>query len=385
MINKLDVVLLGVMSLQEDIVEFLKERGVVSYGFATTETLEGGPPSTDLTYLLPSAKSAITFTFPLDRDAIKLFISKKSYREHVIDNIEVNKKAVKTSIELAEFLRERGYEADIPPAPGKYIGWSQDKESKAEEIPEDAQYRQEVKNWRLILPPVLSQRYIAVRSGVACYGWSGNLGIKGYGANIILGTTVTSAPLEPTPPLGPEDNFCDDCKLCVSACASRMMERDDATTVTLGGVKFSYAARKSILRCQMTCGGFSGLDPSGKWSTWSPGRFDVPKEKVEPVEMARLLGKAFVSSKLRPPITNPDHDVPIRLTCAFCQLICFGNRKETAENFRMIVNSGVVIQKEDGELVVLPPDEGKALFETFDQKHRRHYENRKRKAEKTAT
>jgi hypothetical protein len=37
------------MSLNKLIEEFLYERGALKVGFSTTETLAGGPPSTDLT------------------------------------------------------------------------------------------------------------------------------------------------------------------------------------------------------------------------------------------------------------------------------------------------------------------------------------------------
>jgi len=37
------------MSLEQEIEQFLKERGVLKVGFANLETLSGGPPSADLT------------------------------------------------------------------------------------------------------------------------------------------------------------------------------------------------------------------------------------------------------------------------------------------------------------------------------------------------
>ena len=42
----------------EIIMKYLKVEGVVHAGIATPETLEGGPPSTDLSYVMPSAKSS---------------------------------------------------------------------------------------------------------------------------------------------------------------------------------------------------------------------------------------------------------------------------------------------------------------------------------------
>jgi hypothetical protein len=50
----------------EHMTELLMTQGVPLVGVSTTGTLAGGPPSTDLEYVLPGAKSAITFAVPLD-------------------------------------------------------------------------------------------------------------------------------------------------------------------------------------------------------------------------------------------------------------------------------------------------------------------------------
>ena len=46
--------------------DYLTCEGACAVGVATTETLAGGPPSTDLEYVLPGAKSAVSFAVPLD-------------------------------------------------------------------------------------------------------------------------------------------------------------------------------------------------------------------------------------------------------------------------------------------------------------------------------
>jgi hypothetical protein len=58
----------------EHMTELLMTQGVPLVGVSTRETLEGGPPSTDLEYVLPGAKSAITFAVPLDQEKIELDI-----------------------------------------------------------------------------------------------------------------------------------------------------------------------------------------------------------------------------------------------------------------------------------------------------------------------
>jgi epoxyqueuosine reductase len=51
---------------------FVKEMalrlGATIVGINATTTLEGGPPSTDLSYVLQNARSAVTFAVPLDQN-----------------------------------------------------------------------------------------------------------------------------------------------------------------------------------------------------------------------------------------------------------------------------------------------------------------------------
>ncbi len=68
------------MDKAQQLSELMKEMALgseaVAAGIATTESLAGGPPSTDLTYVLPEARSAVVFsvrtkaptTQPLPRD-----------------------------------------------------------------------------------------------------------------------------------------------------------------------------------------------------------------------------------------------------------------------------------------------------------------------------
>jgi epoxyqueuosine reductase QueG len=54
----------------EVIMEYLNIEGSVHAGFAKPETLEGDLSSTDLSYVMPSAKAAIVFALPLKLDAM---------------------------------------------------------------------------------------------------------------------------------------------------------------------------------------------------------------------------------------------------------------------------------------------------------------------------
>ena len=347
------------MSMEVDVERFLLDRGAIGVGFATPHSLEGGPPSADLTYVLPEARSAVSFALPLDREKIRAFLGKQSMVAHESDNFKTNLEVTRLSYELAEWFKEKGYE------------------SKG--LLSNLAYRTEVEGWRLSMPPDLSHRYIAVRSGVGSFGWPGNVGIKGFGTAIILGTTVTSAELAPTEPLSDEESFCTNCKLCVASCASGTFDRDREDSITLGGHTFKYASRNSYLLCDLVCGGFTGLHPDGRWSTWSPGRYRIPDNEGE---LAGLLVKAIGNYiKWRPlgdgpgSYENPTLEgVDLRLTCGNCQLVCRGDEEENRENYRLLSGSGCVLQLEDGRNVVLPPGEAEKAFERMNPSHRALYQ-----------
>lgn len=346
------------MSLEREIEEFLLERGALKVGFATLGTLAGGPPSADLTYIMPEARSAVSFALPLDREKIRLYLGKSDHAAHEQDNIEVNIRCSRLAKELALMLEDKGY-------PSK-------------RVVANLNYRQEEEGWQLLMHPELSHRYVAVRSGVGSFGWSGNVGMKGYGTAVLLGTTVTAAELEPTDPIPPEESFCDDCKLCVSACASGLIERKRETRVTLGGLEFAYSAKRSYMFCQFVCGGFTGLHASGKWSTWSPGRYRIPEEESE---LFATLGRAIANYQRWPErkddaggYVNPAlTDTTVRLTCGNCQIICWGDKEDTRDNYRLLTSSGCVVQREDGSIEALPAEEAEEYFGSMPEEHRKLY------------
>ena len=82
----------------------------MSVGFATKEMLKGGPPTTDMTYILPEAETAICFAVPLDQSKIKPYLAKELPRgrfDHIIDNGDAYLKAYKYARKAADFLEEK--------------------------------------------------------------------------------------------------------------------------------------------------------------------------------------------------------------------------------------------------------------------------------------
>jgi len=374
--------MVNTMSLNEEIEKYLLDNGALKVGFATKESMAGGPPSADITYPLPEAQSAVCFAVPLDKGKIRPFLRKdlpNGRIEHEIDNVKAYLKAFKISNEVVRMLGEKGHAAQA--------------------LFPNFKYREDVPFWGLQSFPPVSLRYLAVRSGAAIYGWSGNVGLKGHGATIILGGLVTSAKLTPTDPIPPSETFCNECKLCEKACTLRMFGGENES-VSLGGQEFSFTKRRHLMRCFAGCGGYSGLDKSGKWSTWSPGRYSYPETNEDAVRVLaqsfRLKRKWYIKDEKKgynvsdlqkdAGLTEEEYETllegnekglknlkNVTLTCGNCQLICWGDPIETAENYKILTNSGCAVQKKNREIVVLPPDEAEELFLALGNKNRKGF------------
>jgi hypothetical protein len=158
-----------------------------------------------------------------------------------------------------------------------------------------------------------------------------------------------------------------------------MFNEDEATNVIIGGETFTYSKRGSMMRCFLTCGGSNGLHSSGRFSTWSPGRYEYPENDKE---VSRLMALAMTNQRKRPPIKDSSSGYQpasyggkgtVQLTCGNCQFVCAGNPKETAQRYKTLVNSGCVIQREDGRLEVYPPEKAKEVFESMPVQHQKLY------------
>ena len=325
-------------------------------GITTTERLEGGPPSTDLTYVLPNAKSAVSFAVPLDQNHIEPWFDKKTQEAHFRNNVQTNVIASGISLELANYLEQKGY----PSTP----------------LTSNTAYRSDTKKGRYDEIPLISHRYLAVRSGVGFFGLSGNVLTKADGAAIILGSVVTEAELIPTDPIPDEENYCDECRLCKAACASGFIDGEKRVSVTMGGMDFSYSKKHHHNRCDYVCGGFTGLHKSGKWSTWSPGRFPIP-DKDEDFYPALLNTVGPYLKRPKPEVAIYNAIMPgdrVELTCGNCQLVCHPDKDVRKHRYKLLVESGVILQNPDGSREAVSPEEAKRRIEAMAPEERALYE-----------
>jgi epoxyqueuosine reductase len=333
-----------------------KALGASSVGIANKETLKGGPKSTDLESVLDNAKSALVFAVPLDQDLIEPYLCKKDF--------ELNNNKIKTTtfaggiaLEIAGFLDQLGYES-VPVNPNFF-------------------YRKDTPNGIKDMKPVVSHRYLAARSGVGFFGHSGHILTKEHGPAIVLASVVTTAELEPTEPFSESENYCDNCNICSASCIPKFIPKKGKTKVEIGGMEFEYSEKGDKSRCTFVCAGMSGLHSSKKWSTWSSARFEIPQNdedfgpmifKTLPAYIQRPKGKAvFFMPHL------PGHIM--EYSCSNCQFICHPNKELRKKRYEMLINSGVIVEDENGNRRAVTPEEAENLVENMPKDRKKLYTN----------
>ena len=342
--------------LRETLLEIGTGEGACAVGICTTETLAGGPPSTDLTYVLPEAKSAISFAIPEDQSLIHPYLSKQNHSGRQRDHLRTTTYSSGLATQIAAYLEMRGHRA-VP-------------------VVANAVYRTDTPGGVLDMKPPISLRYLAARSGVGFFGRSGNILTKDHGAAVVLGAVVTEAELPPTDPISAEENYCDDCQLCRASCASALMDKDEMETVMMGDYEFSYSKRRTYDRCNLVCGGFTGLAESGRWSTWSPGRFPSPAEEDE---FRTAVMEGVQAWMQRPEIPGGTHNplLPLKklnMTCGNCSLVCHPDRDVRKRRYKLLTSSGVVVQHADGTLEAMTPEGAQAHLAAMPAERRALYE-----------
>lgn len=336
--------------------EMAKNLGADLVGIVTLETLAGGPPSADLTHVLPTAKSAICFAISLDPEKIERYLRKENHEAHNLNKIRATTLANGIALEMSNFLNQIGFKS-VP-------------------VCSNFQYRNDGDTKYSDRKPLISHRYLAVRSGIGWFGWSGHVITRDYGSAIIFGSVITEAELTPTEPLPESENYCNGCRLCRAVCPSGFISPDEITTVRLGDREFSYAKRGLYMRCGYVCGGIAGLDRSGKWSNWSASRYPIPDDDKDLPRAMELAMPAYQKRTLNDHLFyisfRPGYSLDY--SCSHCQLVCHPDPEVRKRRFRMVMGSGVIVQDADGSYHAVSPEEAKKRLAAMEPERRRLYE-----------
>jgi len=358
--------------------DFLRASGCNAVGVCNREGLEGGPPSTDLTRELDSARSAIVFSLPLDQEKIERYMAKIDHGGHQEDYIRTNNVAQGLASEVAHSLRGFGFEAVPVFAGNTPSGGDARDPSPQSDAQREAARRYPAKESDLAAGaiPVLSQRFLAAAAGVGFFGMSGNILTESHGPAVVLGATVTSADLPPTPVLSPEVNYCDECNWCGNVCPTDYMSRTDFTRVRMGGHDHhKYSTRLHPLRCGLHMQGFVGLAPNGRWGSWGPGRKALPDDdaKLLPIVM-EVASDASRRPEIPGGFVSPQRGGKTNIMCSACNLVCHPEREVRARRVKLWRQGGVVVQHPEGHLEAMPAEEARAFLDALPPERRARYE-----------
>ena len=370
---------LDLETIRERLLTSLETAGCCAVGVCNQEGLEGGPPSTDLTRQLEGARSAIVVAYPVDEHKLELYMGKIDHEPYQLDYIRTNNIVQGLMGEATNQLRKFGFEAEVV-----YAGNTPADGTRADVMPRNERQRKgaelhPAKPSDLMMGsiPLLSQRMLAAASGVGFFGMSGNILTESHGAAIVLGACVTTADLPPTPVLPPEANYCDECNWCGQVCPTSFMSRTDFTRVEMGGHDHhKYSTREHHLRCASHMMGLAGLSENGRFSSWGPGRKQLPTDDDQ--LLPRVMELASDQAK-RPDVPGGFYDAQkgtrTNIMCSACNLVCHPARKVRAKRLKMWTQGGVTIQHEDGRVEAMPLDEARAFLDAMPPEQRALYED----------
>ena len=356
------------------LMEYIEASGACAVGVCNEESLRGGPPSTDLTRELATAKSAIVFAFPQDHELIEAYMGKIDHDKYQAHYIQVNNIVLGVASETAFQLRGAGFDA-VPVHAGNTASGGDTRDlGPQNEAQREAAERYPATDLDKMVGtiPMLSQRFLAAACGVGFFGRSGNILTADEGATVVLGAVVTSAEFEPTPPLPEEDNYCDECNWCEAVCPTKFMSTKENEQVQLGERTHKYSKRMNPLRCGTHMGGVSGIAYNGRFSSWGPTQKKLPENDdelfIKVMELTEDLEK-------RPEVPGgfvfPAQDSGrMHIMCSACNLVCHPEREVRGRRVKMWTQGGVVVQHEDGHLEAMPRQDAESFVATMPTERR---------------
>lgn len=359
------------------VMEYITTSGACAVGICDKASLEGGPPSTDLTRELATAKTAIVFAYPQDHKLIEDYMGKINHEKYQKHYIETNTLVSGISGEVAHVLRGQGFDAEPVFAGNTPSGGDNRDVNPQNESQRKAAERYPTTDIDLMMGtiPILSQRFLAAACGIGFFGRSGNILTADEGATVVLGAVVTSAEFEATPPLPEEDNYCDDCNWCEAVCPTKYMSTTENNVIELGKRTHSYATKMNPMRCGVHMGGVAGLAYNGRFSSWGPTQKKLPDNDDD---LFISLMELSDDQAKRPAV--PGGFVPafqesgrMNISCSACNLVCHPEREVRSKRVKMWTQGGLVVQHEDGHLEAMPREEAEAFVNAMPEERRALY------------
>ena len=370
---------IDLLTIRDRLMESAVNSGCNAVGVCNQESLEGGPPSTDLTRQLEGARSAIVVSYPVDEEKLELYMGKIDHTPYQEDYIRTNNIIQGLMAEMTNQLRKFGYEAEVVFAGNTPADGTRTDVMPQNELQRKAAELNPAKATDVMIGtlPLISQRMLAAASGVGFFGMSGNILTESHGAAVSLGAVITTADLPPTPILPPEANYCDECNWCGNVCPTSFMSRNEFTTVKMGDHDHhKYSKREHPIRCAAHMSGLAGLSEDGKFGSWGPSRKQLPKDDNEVLSgMMGLAGDAMKRPQVPGGFYDPQKGTKTNIMCSACNLVCHPEKKVRAKRMKMWLQGGVSIQREDGTIETMPVEDARAYVAAMPSEQRVLYED----------
>lgn len=317
-------------------------KGILA-GITNLQQLSPAPPSGDPRFLVPEAKSVISFAVALDEELIQGYLRKELWVQHGDDRKEAVQRLYAIGNALVGELNAGGFTALNVEVNNNYR-----KEEGAADITEMTEFH-----------PEFSHRYAAVAAGLGRLGWSGNLVSRDFGALIELGSVITDAELKPDPPIPDEENPCDQCRICTAVCPVQMIDPRESVTIKIGKITERIGKKQPNTCCWIGCSGYGGVSAGGNWSNWSPYRLGtaLPRDKAALDSLCTSLQKKDPQTKLEAGSLNNyrkavfDPHWHYYTVCGFCRNVCAHDRRERRVRRADVQASGTAALAPDGSHV----------------------------------
>lgn len=370
---------IDLLTIRDRLMESAVNSGCNAVGVCNQESLEGGPPSTDLTRQLEGARSAIVVSYPVDEEKLELYMGKVDHTPYQEDYIRTNNIIQGLMAEMTNQLRKFGYGAEVVFAGNTPADGTRTDVMPQNELQRKAAELNPAKATDVMIGtlPLISQRMLAAASGVGFFGMSGNILTESHGAAVSLGAVITTADLPPTPVLPPEANYCDECNWCGNVCPTSFMSRSEFTTVKMGDHDHhKYSKREHPIRCAAHMSGLAGISEDGKFGSWGPSRKQLPRDDNEVLPaMMGLAGDAVKRPQVPGGFYDPQKGTKTNIMCSACNLVCHPEKKVRAKRMKMWMQGGVSIQREDGTIETMPVEDARAYVAAMPPERRVLYED----------
>lgn len=111
------------------------------------------------------------------------------------------------------------------------------------------------------------------------------------------------------------------------------------------------------------------------YSTWSPGRFNLPEDDDKFEVLREKAMPAYVKRPKKDTVFyHPGvPEYKMQYTCSTCQFICHPNKNMRNRRYKLFKNSGAIVEDETGNRVSVYPNEAEQIIAEMSEDRKKLY------------